>query len=173
MNNEESLENELWERSHQQESNLRLMFNIDFPFSGIDTSTTEVAEAGSSVTLSCTIRGVPSVVPVQWYTSNNAPISEDLVGTGVTVLETPDSLPYQTSTVSLTSDMTASDGSFVCKFTSGTFSDTETHTLDVFSELNYLSSHFTPYLSRINLIQISKCCFPHVTKTTVTIAIWD
>ena len=109
-------------------------------FSGIDVSTPEVAEAGSKVTLSCTIRGVASVVPVQWYTSNNALISEDLVVTGVTVQETPDSVPYQTSTVSLTSDMTASDGSFVCKFTSGTFSDTETHILDVFSELYHLGS---------------------------------
>ena len=138
-------------------------------YSGIDVSTTEVAEAGSKVTLSCTIRGVASVVPVQWYNSN-AVISEDLVVTGVTVQETPDSVPYQISTLSLTSDMTASDGSYVCKFTSGTFSDTETHILDVFSELYHLSSQIYYTLSRINLIHESKFCFPHVTITTVTMA---
>lgn len=101
---------------------------------GIDAVTTEIAEAGSVVTLGCTIRGLNAVVPVKWYTSNNTPISEDLVVTGVTITDTADSVPYQTSTVSLTRDMTVSDGSFVCNFTSGDFWDSGTAALDVFSE---------------------------------------
>ncbi|KAL5247349.1 hypothetical protein ACHWQZ_G019273 [Mnemiopsis leidyi] len=99
----------------------------------IDAVTTEIAEAGSVVTLGCTIRGLNAVVPVKWYTSNNTPISEDLVVTGVTITDTADSVPYQTSTVSLTRDMTVSDGSFVCNFTSGDFWDSGTAALDVFN----------------------------------------